>query len=51
MAISDGDELHALEKKDSLFFGSFKLSGKGDVKVLYKKESGEYGDLYMYKII
>lgn len=51
MAISDGDELHTLEKKNDVFSGSVKLSGKGDVKVLFKKEDGEYGDLYLYKVI
>ena len=51
MAVIDGDDLHPLNKKNNIFSGSVKISGKGDVKIAYKKEDGEYNTLYLYKLI
>ena len=50
MAVSDGDNLHKLDKKNGVFTGSVKVSGKEELKIVYKKEDGGYGDLYIYKI-
>ena len=50
MVVSDGDDMHKLNKKNGVFTGSVKISGKGEVKIMHKKENGEYGVLYTYKI-
>ncbi len=50
MSVMDGEDFHKLNKKDDIFTGSIKISGNGDVKIVYKKEEG-YGVLYSYKVI
>ena len=50
MAVSDGNNLHKLDKKNGIFTGTVKISGKEELKIVYKKEDGGYGDLYIYKI-
>ena len=51
MAVADGEELHKLEKNNGVFTGEIRISGKGDVKIAFKKEEGGFGVLYSYKII
>ena len=50
MAVMDGDDIFKLDKKNNIFSGSVKISGKGDVKIVYKKQNDEYEVLYLYKI-
>ena len=50
MGVADGEELHQLEKNNGVFSGEIKISGKGDVKIVFKKEDGGYGVLYLYKV-
>ena len=50
MVVFDGDDLHILNNNNGIFNGSVKISGKGDVKIAFKKEQG-YGVLYLYKVI
>ena len=50
IVVSDGDDMHKLDKKNGIFTGYVKISGKGEVKIMYKKENEEYGVLYTYKV-
>ena len=51
MAIVDGDDFHDMDKNNDVFSGSIKISGKGDVKIVFKKENeAGYGVLYLYKV-
>ena len=50
MGISDGDNIHKLVKKNGVFTGTVKITGRKELKIIYKKEDGGYGDLYTYKI-
>ena len=50
MGISDGDNIHKLVKKNGVFTGTVKITGRKELKLIYKKEDGGYGDLYTYKI-
>ena len=49
MVVFDGDDLHKLKNNNGIFTGSVKISGKGEVKIAFKKEQG-YGVLYLYKV-
>ena len=51
MAVFDGDEMHKLTKNNGVFTGAVKISGKGEVKIVYKKENGIYDMLYLYRVI
>ena len=51
MAVADGEELHKLEKNNGVFTGEIRISGKGEVKIAFKKDEGGFGVLYSYKII
>ena len=51
MLVVDGEEMHNLNKKNDIFSGSIKITGKGEVKIVFKKEDGGYGVLYLYKVI
>ena len=51
MAIVDGNDFHDMDKNNDVFSGSIKISGKGDVKIVFKKENeAGYGVLYLYKV-
>ena len=50
MAVMDCDDIIKLERKNNIFSGSVKISGKGDVKIVYKNENDVYEVLYLYKI-
>ena len=40
MSVADGNDIHKLNKNNDIFTGTIQISGKGDVKVLYKKDEG-----------
>ena len=51
MSVVDGEEMHNLNKRKDIFSGEIKISGKGEIKIVFKKEDGGYGVLYIYKVI
>ena len=51
MSVHDGEQFNKLNKKDDVFSGEVKVTGKGEVKIVYKKDdNGSYGVLYSYKV-
>ena len=51
MAVFVGDNCHKLDKNDDIFYGKFKIEGKGKmVQIGYLKENNQYGILYQYNI-
>ena len=51
MAIFVGDDCHKLDKSDDIFYGKFKIEGKGKiVQIGYLKENNQYGIIYQYNI-
>ena len=52
MAVFVGNDTYKLDKNDDIFYGKFKIEGKGRfVQIGYQKENREYGILYQYNII
>ena len=52
MAVFIGNDCHKLDKNDDIFYGKFKVEGKGKVvQIGYSKENQQYGILYQYNII
>jgi len=51
MSVHDGEQFNKLNKEDDVFSGEVKVTGKGEVKIVYKKDdNGSYGVLYSYKV-
>ena len=51
MSVHDGAQFNKLNKEDDVFSGEIKVTGKGEVKIVYKKDdNGSYGVLYSYKV-
>ena len=51
MSVHDGEQFNKLNKDDDVFSGEVKVTGKGEVKIVYKKDdNGSYGVLYSYKV-
>ena len=51
MAIFVGDDCHKLDKSEDIFYGKFKIEGKGKiVQIGYLKENNQYGIIYQYNI-
>jgi hypothetical protein len=51
ISVHDGEQFNKLNKEDDVFSGEVKVTGKGEVKIVYKKDdNGSYGVLYSYKV-